>query len=160
MRIKDLPVCKTCNNKSTSVPCKVCGKNRDRVLFELLCIKEKRESLKRIHAAMVRFRMESTGCATLDLEVLDNFGKWLETLPKENPLYVYYERMKSSTVLELFHMFKFKLTGQNRSEFVKDYEAYLTSKRDEINRLIKDNELFDLLQNRGMIYDSRNSVSL
>ncbi len=158
-RIKDLPVCKTCQNKSNSIPCKTCGKNRERVLFEMLCIKEKRESLGRIHAAMVRFRMESTGCATLDMEVLDNFGSWLPSLPKQNPLFIYYERMKTSTVLELFHMFKFKLTGQNRSEFVKDYESYLKSKQAEIDKLIEENELIDLLQNRGMIYD-RDCVSL
>jgi hypothetical protein len=149
MRIKDLAVCKTCNNKSNSVPCKTCGKNRDRVLWEMQCIKEKRECYSRVHAAMIRFRMESTGCATLDLEVLDNCGPWAKELPKENPLYNFYERLKHSTVLELFHCFKF--VGGNRTQFVKDYEAYLKTKRDEIERIIKENELTELLQNRGFL---------
>jgi len=149
MRIKDLPICKKCDNKSTSVPCKVCGKNRDRVLFELLCIKEKRDSLKRVHAALVRFRMESTGCATLDMEVLDNCGPWAQSLPSENPLSPYYERLKASTVLELFHLFKFKLTKQNRPEFVKDYEDYLKTKASEIRRCIEENELAELLESKG-----------
>lgn len=144
MKIKDLPICKVCDNKSSSIPCKVCGKNRERVLFELLCIKEKRESLIRIHAAMVRFRMESTGCATLDLEILDNCGSWLTSLPKTNPLHAYYERMKNSTVLELFHLFKFKLTKQTRLEFLKEYEDYLKTKQDVIKRIIEENELIDL----------------
>ncbi len=151
-RIKDLPICKKCNNKSTSVACTTCGKNRDRVLFELACIKEKRESLKRVHAALVRFRMESTGCSTLDLEVLDNCGHWATDLPKENPLFTYYERMKSSTVLELFHLFKFKITGQNRPEFLKNYDEYLRSKQAEINRIIKENKLADLLDSKGLVY--------
>ena len=156
-RIKDLPVCKKCNNKS-SLTCVHCGKNRDRILFEMNCIKEKRESYARVHAAMVRFRMESTGCATLDMEILDNCGHWMATLPKENPLRVYYERLRTSTVLELFHLFKFKLTGQNRFEFVKDYEAYLKSKQDEINRIIEENELADLIQTKG-IFIPRNECA-
>lgn len=150
MKIKDLPVCKKCNNKASSIACVTCGKNRDRVLFELKCIKEKRESYQRVHDAMVRFRMESTGCATLDLEVLDNCGAWAKELPKANPLWIYYERLKTSTVLELFHLFKFKLTKQNRSEFVKEYEDYLHAKRDEINRIIEENELADLIQSKGL----------
>ena len=149
MRIKDLPVCKTCDNKS-SLPCKVCKKDRERILFEMNCIKEKRECYERVHAAMVRFRMESTGCATLDLEVLDNCGPWAKELPRANPLFLYYERLKTSTVLELFHLFKFKLTGQNRPEFVKEYEGYLKAKQDEINRIIEDNELADLILSKGM----------
>ncbi len=143
MRIKDLAVCKICKNKSTSVACTTCGKNRDRVLFELQCIKEKRASYARVHAAMIRFRMESTGCATLDLEVLDNCGHWIN-IPKDNPLYDFYERLKHSTVLELFHLFKF--VKVNRSEFVKKYEAYLKTKQTEIDRIIKENELIDLFK--------------
>lgn len=150
MKIKDLSVCKKCNNKASSIACTTCGKNRDRVLFELKCIKEKRESYQRVYAAMVRFRMESTGCATLDLEVLDNCGAWAKELPKANPLYRYYERLKTSTVLELFHLFKFKLTGQNRPDFVKEYEGYLLSKQGEINRIIEENELADLIQSKGL----------
>ena len=138
MRLKDLPVCKTCKNKSP-LPCKVCGKNRDRVLFEMANLKEKREFYQRVHTLMVRFRMESTGSSTLDLEVLDNCGPWLPSLPKQNPLYDFYERLKQSTVLELYHLFKF--VGGNRTEFVKNYDCYLRSKQAEIERIIKENEL-------------------
>lgn len=152
MRVKDLAICKVCNNKSSSIPCKACGKNRDRVLFEMQNIKEKRESYTRVHAAMIRFHMESTGCATLDMEILDNCGHWLTNLPKTNPLHDYYERMKSSTVLEMFHLFKFKLTGLTRPQFVEQYEGYLTSKRDEINRIIEENELVDLMQSKGLVF--------
>jgi len=115
------------------------------------CIKEKRESYARVHDAMVRYRMESTGCATLDLEILDNCGPWAKELPRANPLYMYYERLKTSTVLELFHLFKFKLTKQTRPEFVKEYEDYLKTKQDEINRIIEENELTDLMQSKGII---------
>ena len=97
--------------------------------------------------------MESTGCAALDMEVLDNCGPWID-IPKENPLFPYYERLKASTVLELFHLFKFKLTKQNRPEFVKDYETYLKTKASEIRRVIEENELAELLESKGSIFST------
>lgn len=138
MKVKDLPICKKCKNKS-DLDCPTCGKRRSRILFEMECIENKREFYKRVHFLLCKYRMESTGTATLDMEILDNCGPWLEKLPLANPLHNFYERLKVSTILELFHLFKF--LGVSHPEFIKRYNEYLKTKQEGIQRIITENNI-------------------
>ncbi len=138
MPFKVLKVCKVCKNKS-ELPCKVCGKRRSQILFELNCIKLHEEFVKRVHHMMIRYNMESTGSASMDMEVLDCVGPWIKNLPTDNPLCDFYERMKETKVLHLHHLFKFRQV--NYKDFMVKYAEYLTTKADEIRRIIEENEL-------------------
>jgi len=102
-------------------------------------LKKHEEFVRGVHASMKRFRMESTGCATLDMEVLDCCGVWIPSLSKENPLHDFYERMKTTQILQLFHLFKF--IGVSYTAFMGKFKAYLVEKQDEINKQIAENEL-------------------
>lgn len=133
-----LKVCKKCNNKS-DLPCKVCGKRRSDILFEESCIKKHEEFIKSVHAALTRFNMESTGAASLDMEVLDCCGYWIVSLPKENPLHDFYERMKMTQILHLHHLFKF--VGVNYTDFMVKFKEYLATKSETIRKSIEENKL-------------------
>lgn len=138
MPFKVLAVCKVCKNKS-SLPCDKCGKRRSDILFELNCMKLHQEFVRRVHQLMRQFHMESTGSASMDLEVLDCVGPWIPNLPTESPLYDFYERTKTTKVLSLHHLFKFRQV--NYTEFKVQFAAYLTTKGDEIRRVIEENKL-------------------
>ena len=131
-------VCKKCKNKSDTT-CKVCGKKRSQYLFEESCLKKHEEFIKLVHYSLKKFNMESTGCATLDMEVLDCCGVSIPSLPKDNPLHDFYERMKVTKILQLFHLFKF--IGVNYTDFMVKYKKYLIEKQDEINYQIRINKL-------------------
>lgn len=135
---KVLKVCKKCKNKS-ELPCKVCGKRRSQILFEESCIRNHEEFIRGVHAALIRFNMESTGSASLDMEVLDCVGPWLKSLPKENPLADFYERMKASQILHLHHLFKFRAV--NHTDFMIHFKMYLETKAHEIRKMIEENKL-------------------
>lgn len=138
MPFKILAVCKICKNKSVQ-PCKACGKRRSQILFELNCIKLHEEFVRRVHKQMCEYKMESTGSASMDLEVLDCVGPWIPNIPVENPLYDFYERVKQTKVLHLHHLFKFRQV--NYKDFVQQYAAYLKTNADEIRRIIEENKL-------------------
>ncbi len=139
MPFKTLKVCAKCKNKPERGACKQCGKRREEILFELHCMKQHEEFVRRVHQLMCQYRMESTGSAAMDLEVLDCVGPWIPTLPTESPLADFYERMKATKVLFLHHLFKFRQV--NYTDFMKTYAAYLTTKAAEIRRIIEENKL-------------------
>jgi hypothetical protein len=138
MPFKIMKICQKCKNKS-DLPCKHCGKRRSEILFEMACIKNHEEFIRGVHAALIRFNMESTGAASMDMEVLDCVGPWIPSLPKENPLADFYERMKTSSILHLHHLFKFR--GVNYKEFCERFKAYLKEKAESIQREIELNKL-------------------
>jgi hypothetical protein len=60
-------------------------------------------------------------------------------LPIENPLHDFYERMRVTQVLQLFHLFKF--VGVNYTDFMVRFRSYLESKQEEIDYQIRINKL-------------------